>query len=172
MGRSAFAMAQTSASIFLLSVLTACAAVQTYPGAPRAENEIAILESGSRGKIVKIDGREYSGGSQFALLPGEHSLHFRVTLKMEDTENNVCPAGGCTGVFGQPLLRATEVCDAVLNAESGHRYRIVRSTKQGKKTHELRWTVTGYQTSVQVIDLATGEDAVTLGTCKWEKLKI
>ena len=154
------------APLGLVALAAACSAVQTYPGAPRPDDELAFLESGNRATILGIGEQRYSTGSTFALLPGSHAVDFEVFDRLSDYDADQC--NPCNAGRGNQIdLRKTSLCRATLTAEAGHRYRIVKTSQMSDWEYRLSQGARAQTLgTVRIVDLATGEDAAEMGSCR------
>lgn len=150
-----------------VSFTLSCASpTHLYPGDRRPPDEVGVLKMVTNGKITKIDGRNLEG-RRYALLPGDHSLEFRVLVRGLDIHPTI------------EDYRMTLLCDAKLAVKASHEYRITRTdpksplenTGQRQSADER---VTNYSFKVFIVDRGPdGEQVVgEEADCSWELREI
>lgn len=151
--------------VSLLAIATACSSVQTYGGPKRANTEVAILEPGNRARVISIDGRSYTSGTNFALLPGDHTLAFELFVKYRDINPDACVSTSCNRGTGIEDLRVTYLCDVAFAARAGERYRIVLDYDVRDTKYTLQGAFGSFQMRTTIVEIASAETVAEIQEC-------
>jgi len=142
---------------------------QTYPGPRLTADQVAILESDAKSRILGVDGRGYFD-RVLEILPGEHSIRFKYQVEAAEIYS---------GMLKKPTDRAVFMCDAELVAEAGHTYRIVREKPKVLKYEANSSAFMTYVDTfrVEIVDLTANQTVLKMnasvdpgpGMCPWER---
>ena len=102
------------ASVVLAGLLLSCGPVKGYPGATRADDDIATIRpnpywSGIGVVVTAVDGLEVNGELALAVLPGTRDLELRlVPYSLQEMNDNAGPVAGSQAMYNAEWRTPTE----------------------------------------------------------------
>jgi hypothetical protein len=141
----------------------ACSAPhRAYPGRPQPPDQVALLETDPKVRILKLDGREYFHRN-LEILPGQHAVGIKFVVDGEELSSSagIASAPGTKSAADASGQRLSFICQLSFNAEADRAYRIERISPKPVKGVPARFGAYDFG-GVTLIELANGEEILSV----------